>query len=199
MNNNPKIPKPKTYRNPEVNGLPSFDILNKSADKVSEISDSSITILSISGLSRAIKKILKWGLPLSLIIWLLFRYFLYWDFSSNCKIWVMPSWMQLNNHTVIEAINYLKDNYPQNYQDLCSRITKIDPNPVLDCGGIGGGCFLGLTNRTIYIGTFPKQVVITAAAIAREACHQKQYDEKRQVSEKECSKISDTIQGKPAK
>lgn len=142
------------------------------------------------------KKLIKITIFLCIIGWVFFRYFGYWDVEKNCYLNIYPSWMQFNNHTIIEGIKYLKEKHPDHYSELCMRVKNIDPNPMLGCGGIGGGCFSGATSRTLYIGTYPDQVILSAAVIAHETCHQKQFDTNKPMDENECYKVSNLISGR---
>lgn len=179
-------PRPKNQNQNPSNGLPNYSILN--------------THQYVIGVPKTpwtmyLKRFIKFSLLIFILGWVFFRYFGYWDTSNNCYINIYPSWMQFNNHTIIEGIRYLKVNHPYHYSELCTRIKNIDPNPVLGCGGIGGGCFMGATSKTIYIGTYPKEVLFSAAVIAHETCHQRQYDENRTMDEKECYDITNAIAG----
>lgn len=180
-------PNPKNKNGINGNGLPNYSILHNhqyiyGGDKTSWV--------------IFFKKLLKISFVLIILGWIFFRYFAYWDIQNKCYITIYPSWMQFNNRTIIQGIDYLKEKHPNYYQEFCARVDNIDPNPMLGCGGIGGGCFWGATDKTIYIGTYPKQVLMSAAIIAHETCHQKQFDEKRSINEEECYKISNEISGR---
>jgi hypothetical protein len=180
------VPKPIKLIDPK----PTYGPLSLSRQNSNKIR---MDIPVESSFKKIVFNLLKWALIIVLAIWVIFRYFLYIDIRSGCKVAIYPSWVQFNNHTVIKAIDFLKERYPENYAQFCKNVRTIDPNPVLDCGGIGGGCFLSKTSDTIYIGTYSDQLVMTAAVIAHETCHVEEYKRTGKTSEIECTKISDAI------
>lgn len=119
----------------------------------------------------------------------LFRSFFYIDRSSGCKIFILPSVLEFNNGTVIDALHLLKRTAPDAHEMVCENVTKINPN--FSCGGsLWGGCFRGKADRsdqkTIDISTSHKDILWTASIIVHEACHARQYANVEEMSEDQC-------------
>lgn len=119
-----------------------------------------------------------------LIIYSLLQNFFYIDLQNKCFIRISPSWLELSNASIKEALNILRITSPTKYQNVCQRVNLINPN--LSCGGFGGGCFSEQKSKTIDISTFHGEVVFATVAIIHETCHVQQRDESRPYDEKEC-------------
>lgn len=139
---------------------------------------------------------LKWFLKIIILIailWLIiYKYFLYTDFSESCYIKIKPSLTELSNTNIKEAIKVLKYAVPEEYDKLCTHVDTINPN--LSCGGFGGGCYYQSTEKEIDISTAHGGFLgMTAAIIAHETCHAIQHQEGRALNEQECYEIDDLV------
>ncbi|EKD99498.1 MAG: hypothetical protein ACD_22C00241G0004 [uncultured bacterium] len=136
------------------------------------------------------------GYLLKVFILLLFIYFIYSNFfyispRDGCFITILPSFLEFNNKTVLEAITILKNASNQNYVDLCKNVKVINPNP--NCGGYNGGCFyLGQTNK-IHVNISNNNPSLTAAVITHEVCHLLQSANNNPLSEDECYRKDDSV------
>jgi len=139
-----------------------------------------------------LKKIVKISILILIIGFFIYRYFFYIDFSNSCYIKIKPSFTELSNSNIKEAIKILKLTSPDEYDKLCSNVKIINPN--LSCGGFGGGCFYKSSGREIDISTAHSGFLAqTAAIIIHETCHAIQYQEGRNLSEQECYEADDVI------
>lgn len=119
--------------------------------------------------------------------------FLYLDIFEPCFIPIFPSWFELSNPTIKQAVGIIKQVSPQNYHNICKRVKAIDPN-FISCGNnFEGGCFL--SNQPfdiIYIGA-SRNLLWVSEVIAHEACHAQQHDENKPYDEQECNTIGVSV------
>ncbi len=130
------------------------------------------------------KKLLYFLIFAILVAGVYTRYFFYFDVPQNCYISISPSFLEFSNRSVINAINVLKQASYNDYEDLCTNVTKINPN--ISCGGFEGGCFYNRRPKTIDISTSERSLAWTASVIVHETCHVMQFQESRAMSENEC-------------
>lgn len=134
-----------------------------------------------------INNIIKKSIFFLIIIFLIYKLlenFFYVDIQNKCFIRISPSWLEFSNASMKEALGVLHTASPVSYQNVCNRVSVINPN--LSCGGFGGGCFSQTNSRTIDVSTFNNEVVFAVVAIVHETCHVQQRDENKTFDEKEC-------------
>jgi len=92
--------------------------------------------------------------------------------------------MEFNNANVIQALKALKYASKDGYREVCNNVDEMFLN--MSCGGFQGGCYYNRPNE-IHVSTAHDQFLgWTAAIIVHEACHSKQRNEGRPLSEDEC-------------
>jgi len=130
-----------------------------------------------------------------IIIFLLIisHFYLYIDLSHKCIVTIRPSFTEFSNLTMKKGIHYLKNNFPNQYDDFCKNINSIDPN--VSCGGFGGGCYSSfkINPHMIDISTPYGYYKQAAKVIVHETCHSKQFFDKRPFDEGECYKADEII------
>lgn len=110
--------------------------------------------------------------------------FLYVDIFEPCFIPIYPSWFELSNATIKQAMGVIKKVSLQNYHNICKRVRAINPN--MSCGIWNGGCFSwGQPFNTIDVSA-SRNLIWMAEVISHEACHVQQHDEGRPGDENEC-------------
>lgn len=136
------------------------------------------------------KKIVKILITILIIGFFFFRYFFYMDIKHDCYISILPS-LELSNVNIGNALGILKRVSFDDYKEVCRYVTKVNPN--FSCGGMGGGCAYQSIPKTIDISTSMDDLAWSAAIIAHETCHAKQFQEQKTISEDECYKVDDRI------
>lgn len=125
----------------------------------------------------------KYLAPVVLFVIFVLKIFLYADFENKCFIKIIPSsTLEFSNLSVKRAINILRLGSPEDYKELCERVSTIDANT--DCGGFEGGCYRG--GRKIAVSTSNRTISWTSAVIVHEVCHAKQANDARGFNEQEC-------------
>jgi hypothetical protein len=140
------------------------------------------------------KKPLKYGLLILLVLAVYSRYFYYHDFSAGCGITIKPSLTELSSQNIKAALRAMKHGAPNEYALVCKHVESIDPN--LACGGFNGGCFYlnDLAAGEIDVSTGNQSYLgWTAAVIAHETCHLIQAKEGRTMDEGECYGVGNDI------
>jgi len=144
--------------------------------------------------SITLQKLAKTTLILVIFAILFIRPFFYFDFKHGCKITIYPSLTEYSAPKIVKrALRILKKVSPPDYQDVCDRVSVINPN--ISCAGFGGGCFINTPtlSRTIDISTSQRSLAWTVGVIVHETCHAKQGYEKRSFDENECYLEDDRI------
>jgi len=142
-----------------------------------------------------LRKIIKIFILILIVGFFIYKYFLYFDFSNSCYITIKPSFTELSNSNIKQAIKVLKLTSPDEYDKLCSNVKTINPN--IACGGFGGGCFYHSYEKEISVSTSNNSYLgWTAAIIVHETCHVVQNKEGRAMSELECNTLGNNVLGK---
>jgi len=144
--------------------------------------------LKIFGYSdkKIVIKFLKYFIIIFFLLWIFYSLFIYVDFSNGCFITIRPSFMEFSNTAMKKGIQYLKNNFPNQYSSFCKNVTSIDPNT--SCGGFEGGCYSQYRSNpgVIDISTPHGDYIHAAKVIIHETCHAAQFKEGRPFDEKEC-------------
>jgi len=129
---------------------------------------------------------------LAIVGFFVYRYFFYIDIGNKCFVKIKPSFTELSNRNIKQAILVLKNAVPKEYEKFCRNVDTIDPN--ISCGGFGGGCYYHNERGSISVSTSNNSFLgWTAAIIAHETCHVVQHNENRPFSETECYTIDNNV------
>ncbi|PIR43092.1 hypothetical protein COV24_04655 [candidate division WWE3 bacterium CG10_big_fil_rev_8_21_14_0_10_32_10] len=123
-------------------------------------------------------------LVLFLGLLLIYKLFFYVDIQNSCFIKIYPSFLELSNANIKRAIKILKQGSIEDYNDLCTNVTTINPN--LGCGGFDGGCYYQNQHHTIYVSTHQRDVLWSVGVIVHETCHVMQAEQNKPLNETEC-------------
>lgn len=114
----------------------------------------------------------------------------YIDIGDKCFITIIPS-VELSNGTIVSALQILKKVVPNQYTKVCENVKFINTN--VSCGGFDGGCYHTGNNKTIYVSSSQRHLVVSTSVIAHETCHLLQEKQKRPLNEPECYSIGNTV------
>ncbi len=142
---------------------------------------------------KIVGKFIKFIIIIIFILWIFYSLFIYVDLSNRCFITIRPSFTELSNTTMKKGIKYLKNNFPNEYTNLCKNVVSIDPN--ISCGGFGGGCYslYSINPGVIDISTPHGDYIHAAKVMIHETCHAMQFKEGRPFDETECYKTDEVI------
>jgi len=123
------------------------------------------------------------------VLYFLFHYFIYWDPREGCFIQIKPAFLEFTNLDMKRALKALKYGSPEDYRTVCRNVETI--NPVIGCGGFGGGCYYQGRSKTsasreIHVSTAKDDLVTAMAVMVHETCHAIQAKEGRSLDEQEC-------------
>jgi hypothetical protein len=147
---------------------------------------------------KKIKKVLKISLYILLPVYIFFHYFTYWDPGENCFITIKPAFLEFTNLDMKRALKALKFSSPDDYQKVCKNVSSVEP--MIGCGGFGGGCFYNTERkgqnygkREITVSTAKDDLLTAMAVILHETCHAIQEKEGRELGEVECYMEDDRL------
>lgn len=138
--------------------------------------------------TTTIRKVLKYFFVTLVLISLWYHFFIYIDIRNSCYITIRPALIEFSNVTMKKGLQYLKDDFPNEYTKVCKNVSTINPN--ISCGGFGGGCYSEYKGNpgVIDISTTYGKYKNAAKVIVHETCHAMQFNEGRPFDESECYK-----------